>query len=1639
MSATGKSYWNKLLTFVLVLFIFTSNFAGMAPLLGVASAYSDIPINMGGVNVDLGHYYNDGDGNGYWIDDFSPGYSNFISRTISPGQQPLPNNWAWTKSGTYAITEVKIIDLTLSGTTNHWVYDTSISDYYLYRSDVPTGPNVRPAPNVYGYPSFSFVHVNAEYDYLSGSSSIFGLPVNGDEYFYETNFSNYVFNFYYGGSTPSSFTETPYTASYSPINIGDLYHFEADHHYQVLFYYDKIASPGPYSYLHVIHNYDGIMVSDSIVFYDCEEINDDRISSGLYNFEHRKHENYMGYNYVYDSMTLHYETHEHPFSYYDTNSGSTSDHTETFVVGDVFDAAAHATQVNFNNSSFPQSGTVWDVFTGRGFSSLIEPNASYSWVHSPTFKILNDPSFYSSSWSFLFGALNPLVGSPITYFQNNTVNLLNENSLPIANYEYTFEEGLHYVLVINYSYGIPVTHHYLDGLTEETFVEGKFADPNVYTNLHDWKRDKPGYTLVRTEVIESASWLNISHYGLSSPVPLATETRVVLDGATAHVDSFLVQGMDFSGYTVVEDDLSYWINRNRFDILTMNAGKNILNLFYSAGTMPLPMSISTIVSGSYLRTIWDDNPPFGGGPLGDRLTNAKYQFSSGKMYEVHYYYVKGSPTTYTLTYDANGADSGSVPVDNIAYPHGSYAIVQPNSNLQKSGYELICWNDKADGSGQSYYPGISYANTILMDDDKILYAMWSKPLNVPVTHHYLNNADSSPYNFTDSETKIPATNIPILLNDWYKIVSYGSWGSIYEPYRIVVNESQGGITTSVVFNTNVMHDPQLFTFLNNNDYDVTIYYAVYSSPVDVIYFPNGADSGAVPIDILSPYTIFSSAVILDNIGVLGDGTDILKKTGDTFTGWNTKADGTGTSFAPGASVILDYSTTEYDFITYRQALHLHAQWGESGGGTDVSVTYNAMGGTFDSAAVIVTTPSFSGLTYDYSQTDSFSNELLVVSDVPVNSLITEPSPATIKGTDTLEGWYTTSTYDSGTEWNFGTDAVTNDIILYAKWESVIASIDVEKVWNDGNNADGKRPASINVTLIGDGTPVSGSKIELNDTNNWEGSWTNVPVNNSGVAIVYTVAESEVPTEYTSTITGSIAAGFTVTNDYTADTHPVFHVEKIWDDSSNADSKRPASLVVNLMDGITVVDTIILTGSSDTWIGSFTSGYPANNSGIPIVYTVEEVVPTDYSVSYGGLVVDTFTITNSYSSGPKYTVTYHDDDADSGTPPVDPLSPYFAGVTVGVLDNTDLVKANHTFAGWNTTGPSGIVDYVSGNSFLMPAANVNLYPVWTENPKYTVTYHDDDADSGTIPVDVLSPYYSGSTVVVLDNIDFVNATHTFAGWSLTGAGSTTVDHVASNTFVITANTDLYPVWIENGKFVVTYHNTGADSGIVPVDSLSPYFSGSTVTVLDNIGNLAKTNNAFVGWNLTGGTTVNYVAADTFVITANTDLYPVWTPNPTYTVTYYLHDSSSITYTDGIAYNVNDVITVETLSDVNATAHTYQGQWTRPGYTFTGWKYVPTAVVPNASSQFDMPASNVQIIGTWTSGGGPGPGPGPGPSPSPSYDSSPQGKPEIVEEPLLGQNPTLVFPMFIVFFVLAAAIVGYRWNLRRIKFKKMRPPV
>ncbi|WP_421663229.1 cadherin-like beta sandwich domain-containing protein [Lysinibacillus telephonicus] len=80
------------------------------------------------------------------------------------------------------------------------------------------------------------------------------------------------------------------------------------------------------------------------------------------------------------------------------------------------------------------------------------------------------------------------------------------------------------------------------------------------------------------------------------------------------------------------------------------------------------------------------------------------------------------------------------------------------------------------------------------------------------------------------------------------------------------------------------------------------------------------------------------------------------------------------------------------------------------------------------------------------------------------------------------------------------------------------------------------------------------------------------------------------------------------------------------------------------------------------------------------------------------------------------------------------------------------------------------------------------------------------------------------------------------------------------------------------YTVTYDGNGATNGTVPIDN-QRYGEYTDVTVLDNTGQLVKTNHKFTGWNTKAdGTGTSYSPNDTFTMgNGNIILYAKWTKN------------------------------------------------------------------------------------------------------------------------------------------------------------------
>ena len=79
--------------------------------------------------------------------------------------------------------------------------------------------------------------------------------------------------------------------------------------------------------------------------------------------------------------------------------------------------------------------------------------------------------------------------------------------------------------------------------------------------------------------------------------------------------------------------------------------------------------------------------------------------------------------TYSVSYAANGASSGSAPTDANSYLAGATVTVLGNTgSLVKTGYTFAGWNTAADGSGTSYAPAASFA---MPSANVTLYAQWT--------------------------------------------------------------------------------------------------------------------------------------------------------------------------------------------------------------------------------------------------------------------------------------------------------------------------------------------------------------------------------------------------------------------------------------------------------------------------------------------------------------------------------------------------------------------------------------------------------------------------------------------------------------------------------------------------------------------------------------------------------------------------------------------------------------------------------------------------------------------------------------------------------------------------------------------------
>ena len=193
------------------------------------------------------------------------------------------------------------------------------------------------------------------------------------------------------------------------------------------------------------------------------------------------------------------------------------------------------------------------------------------------------------------------------------------------------------------------------------------------------------------------------------------------------------------------------------------------------------------------------------------------------------------------------------------------------------------------------------------------------------------------------------------------------------------------------------------------------------------------------------------------------------------------------------------------------------------------------------------------------------------------------------------------------------DATTGFTITNTNTEKV--NISGTKTWDDNNNQDGKRPASITVNLLKNGTKVDSKTVTPDASGDWKYSFDGLDKYNAdGTEITYTVSEDAVDS-YTVTVTGT-----DIKNSYTPEITSVT-VTKAW-----VGPKTNSVTVHLLADGTDTGKTVTL-DEAGNWTGTF-SNLPKYKSGTAIVYTVKEDDVANYTNTITGDATTGFTITNT---------------------------------------------------------------------------------------------------------------------------------------------------------------------------------------------------------------------------------------------------------------------------------------------------------------------------------------------------------------------------------------------------------------------------
>lgn len=626
-------------------------------------------------------------------------------------------------------------------------------------------------------------------------------------------------------------------------------------------------------------------------------------------------------------------------------------------------------------------------------------------------------------------------------------------------------------------------------------------------------------------------------------------------------------------------------------------------------------------------------------------------------------------------------------------------------------------------------------------------------------------------------------------------------------------------------------------------------------------------------------------------------SDVPTLAGYKFNGWNTQANGGGTSYAAGATIPGASITGD---------ITLYAQWIQQ-----LSITFNANG------TGVTGLPST--ITVDYNAATSI------------------PSSAPTRANFTFKGWNTAAN-GSGTAYTAGQSIahLTTNLPLYAQWEAYPV---VTYNANSGTGAPSADTVAPGVYNIKTGTPTRTGYVF--------GGWT--PTQNSTANGLYsynaTISGSQRSMNVTSNVTLYALWNPVVT--YSAGTAPAGAKDTI----TNMPSTTTYTVTYNGTHTVLTTPTPTLSGYT---FGGWAKSTAATTKVTSLTNVTAPITLVPIWTEKSGYTVQFFDQATATTDGTAYNTQNNLKWTGAVTVPTAPTK---VGYTFGgwylQKDNqgsgTGTVFASA--AGVIATGMGTFNGIWAAEAAGNRADTLKIYAKWTEKTKVSVTLNPNGGSYGTAGTGVttIGNILNGATYTIPTNVD--NPTrpgYNFKEWNTNSSGTGTAYHAGNTTPALTSNLTLYAIW--TGAPVTFTFEPGATTGITykkgsasnPYTATANYGAKLTADAGDTV--YTRTGYTFKNWsytNATGGTgTVSTATASAQVDVSNftiswsgnsfdgtlkgtATLTAMWDPF-TFKISWNGNGGTPTTSTSG--HKSTDMVSIPTATSAIPT---------RPGYTFTGW--------------------------------------------------------------------------------------------------------